>query len=257
MSTLGEFIKNQREKIGLSQEGLSRTVDISQKQISNIESDYIKQPHRSTLRKIARSLDCSYDQLLTLAGYQVNWQEAEILIDDKPIDEKMEEIVAHVLDKASLKIIDEVQKRMDILEKKVISSFTNTSIKVSEKIIPLLSSRKCGPLSDLLKDASELTDIPPCWDADFAFIAEEQSMETYKIFDGSIVYVKKQNHVRPEDIAVIHVNRGDENYLLLKKCKGDEDNKIFLDGKGNIFKFDTNSNITGKVIRVLMDFSHF
>ncbi|MEQ8222436.1 MAG: helix-turn-helix domain-containing protein [Candidatus Eremiobacterota bacterium] len=257
MSTLGEFIKNQREKIGLSQEGLSRSVDISQKQISNIESDYIKQPHRSTLRKIAKALDCSYDQLLTLAGYQVNWQEAEILIDDKPIDEKMEEIVEHVLEKGSLKIIDEVQKRMDILEKKVISSFRNTSIKVSGKIIPLLSSCRCGPLSDPLSDSSDLTDIPPGWDADFAFFAEEHSMETYKIFDGSIVYVKKQDSVRPEDIAVIHVNRGDENYFVLKKCKGDEDNKIFLDGKGNIFKFDANSNIAGKVVKVLMDFTHF
>jgi len=60
----------------------------------------------------------------------------------------------------------------------------------------------------------------------------------------------------PEDIAVIHVNRGEENYLLLKKCKGDEDNKIFLDSGGNIFKFDSNSNITGKVVKVLIDFNH-
>jgi len=54
-----------------------------------------------------------------------------------------------------------------------------------------------------------------------------------------------------------NVNRGDENYLVLKKCKGDEDNKIFLDGKGNMFKFDTNSNISVKVVKVLMDFTHF
>lgn len=256
MATLGEFVKIQREKIGLSQEGLGRFVDISQKQISNIESDYIKQPHRSTLRKIAKALDCSYDQLLNLAGYQVNWQEAEILIDDKPIDEKMEEIVDNVLQKASLKIIDDIQNMIDGLEKKLMSSGRNYAINVSEKIIPLLTSGKCGPLSDPLKNSSELIDIPPGWDADFAFLSEGQSMETYKIFDGSIVYVKKQNFVRPEDIAVIHVNRVEENYLLLKKCKGDEDNKIFLDSGGNIFKFDTNSNITGKVIKVLMDFNH-
>ncbi|MEQ8187269.1 MAG: helix-turn-helix domain-containing protein [Candidatus Eremiobacterota bacterium] len=257
MGTLGEFVKLQREKIGLSQEGLGRFVDISQKQISNIESDYIKQPHRSTLRKIAKALDCSYDQLLTLAGYQVNWQEAEILIDDKPIDEKMEEIVDHVLEKASLKIIDAIGKKLDSLEKKFISSDGNSSIKISEKLIPLLPSGKCGPLSDPLKGSSDLTDIPPAWDADFAFFAEGHSMEIYKIFDGSIVYVKKQNLVRPEDIAVIHVNMGEENYFLLKKCKGDEDNRIFLDGKGNIFKFDANSNIAGKVVKVLMDFTHF
>ncbi len=120
-----------------------------------------------------------------------------------------------------------------------------------------MPSGKCGPLSDPLKGSSDLTDIPPAWDADFAFFAEGHSMEIYKIFDGSIVYVKKQNLVRPEDIAVIHVNMGEENYFLLKKCKGDEDNRIFLDGKGNIFKFDANSNIAGKVVKVLMDFTHF
>jgi len=252
MLNLGDYIKYYRDKAGLSQENLGRYVDISQKQISNIESNNIKQPHRNTLRKISKALDCSYEKLLSLAGYQTNWQEAEILIDDKPLDEKIEEIVEKSLEKFSLKIIEEMEKRMGDLEKK----FLNLSLAITGggKKIPLLPPGNCGPAAVLIPPASKLIEIPIAWDADFAFIAEGQSMETYKIFDFSTVYVKRQEMCQVEDIAVIHIEREGQYSLVLKKCKGDEENKIFLDSRGNLFKPCEKSIVTGKVIKVMNDF---
>jgi len=256
MMSLGEFIKNQRDKIGLSQEGLGRFVDISQKQISNIESDYIKQPHRNTLKKMAKALDCSYEKLLQLAGYETHWQEAEILIDDKPLDEKIEEIVEKIVEKNSSKTIEEIQNRMDRLERKLSSSSllgAISTINVSGRKIPFLHSGLCGPAENIIPEGSETLEIPANWDVDFAFLSKGQSMESHKVFDNGKIFVKNTGEALPEDISVIHVNGERENHLIVRKCKGDRDNKIFLDSNGNIFKIDKNTTIIGKVVKVLIE----
>ena len=255
MASLGEFVNYQRDKAGLSQEGLGRLVDISQKQISNIESNYIKQPHRSTLKRLAKALNCSYEKLLTLAGYQSNWQEAEILIDNMPLDEKIEEIVEKTIKKETGKAIEEIGKKIAALEQKfILSPCINGKPAKGSRKIPLLTSGSCGSLTSLIQVSEELVEIPSGWNADFAFVSQGQSMEIYKIFDGSTVYVKKQDISHPEDIAVIQVNRGEENYLVIKKCKGDSENQIFLDSKGNIFRQEERDTVIGKVTRVLTEF---
>lgn len=57
-------VKKLREKLGLSQEKLARLADVSTNTIINIESGKQTNPTISTIKKIAKALDASVDELL-------------------------------------------------------------------------------------------------------------------------------------------------------------------------------------------------
>lgn len=57
-------VKKLREKLGLSQEKLARLADVSTNTIINIESGKQTNPTISTIKKIAKALDVSVDELL-------------------------------------------------------------------------------------------------------------------------------------------------------------------------------------------------
>lgn len=57
-------IKKLREKLGISQEKLARLADVSNNTIINIESGKQTNPTISTIKKIAKALDVSVDELL-------------------------------------------------------------------------------------------------------------------------------------------------------------------------------------------------
>ncbi|MCC7543694.1 helix-turn-helix transcriptional regulator [bacterium] len=57
-------VKKLREKLGLSQERLARLADVSTNTIINIESGKQTNPTISTIKKIAKALNVSVDELL-------------------------------------------------------------------------------------------------------------------------------------------------------------------------------------------------
>ena len=61
---LSENIKKYRNKLGLTQEALARKANISYNTIIKIESNGIMDPRVGTLKKIARALDVSIDNLV-------------------------------------------------------------------------------------------------------------------------------------------------------------------------------------------------
>lgn len=61
---LAENIRRFRKKKGLSQEKLARLADISNNTLVKIEMGMAKEPTITTVRKIAKALDISIDELV-------------------------------------------------------------------------------------------------------------------------------------------------------------------------------------------------
>ena len=61
---LSENIKKYRKKLKLTQEGLSRKADISYNTVIKLESEGITDPRMETLKKIAKALNISIDDLV-------------------------------------------------------------------------------------------------------------------------------------------------------------------------------------------------
>jgi len=60
---LAENIKKYRKKLKLTQEALARKADISYNTVIKLESEGITDPRMETLKKLAKALDVSIDEL--------------------------------------------------------------------------------------------------------------------------------------------------------------------------------------------------
>jgi transcriptional regulator with XRE-family HTH domain len=63
-STIGENIKKYRNKLGISQDQLSKKADLAFHTIAKIEAGSTPNPTIETVAKIAKALDVSVDDLL-------------------------------------------------------------------------------------------------------------------------------------------------------------------------------------------------
>lgn len=64
MSNIGKNIKKYREKIGISQDRLSKLANISANTVAKIELDASPNPTIATLQKIAKVLKVKVDDLI-------------------------------------------------------------------------------------------------------------------------------------------------------------------------------------------------
>lgn len=64
MSTLGKNIKRLRKEKGISQDKLSKLADISLNTVVKIELDQSPNPTLETIKKLAKALDVSLDDLI-------------------------------------------------------------------------------------------------------------------------------------------------------------------------------------------------
>ena len=63
-STIADNIKKYRQKLGVSQDRLSKMADVTYNTIIKIESEGSQNPTIDTLSKIANALDVSVDDLI-------------------------------------------------------------------------------------------------------------------------------------------------------------------------------------------------
>ena len=63
-NNLAKKVKQLREKLGLSQEKLARLADVSNNTIINIEAGKQDNPTIDTLKKVAKALDVSVEDLI-------------------------------------------------------------------------------------------------------------------------------------------------------------------------------------------------
>ena len=64
MSTIGKNIKKLRQEKGISQDKLSKLADISLNTVVKIELDQNPNPTLETIKKLAKALDVSLDDLI-------------------------------------------------------------------------------------------------------------------------------------------------------------------------------------------------
>ena len=64
MATIGENIKKQRTKQGLSQDDLAREAGLKYSTLAKIEGDFVKKPGVQMVAKIAKALGVSVEDLL-------------------------------------------------------------------------------------------------------------------------------------------------------------------------------------------------
>lgn len=67
--TIGEFIRDTRVKKEMSQRALAEACNISNAEISRIESGFRRQPSHETLKTISAALNISVNELYSAAGY--------------------------------------------------------------------------------------------------------------------------------------------------------------------------------------------
>lgn len=63
-TNLAKKVKQLREKLGLSQEKLARLADVSNNTVINIEAGKQDNPTIDTLKKVAKALDVSVEDLI-------------------------------------------------------------------------------------------------------------------------------------------------------------------------------------------------
>lgn len=66
--SIGEIIAEAREKAGLSQRALSKIANVSNAEISKIESGERDVPNPKTLRKISKYININYNELMNMIG---------------------------------------------------------------------------------------------------------------------------------------------------------------------------------------------
>ena len=66
--SIGEIIAEAREKAGLSQRALSKIANVSNVEISKIESGERDVPNPKTLRKISKYININYNELMNMIG---------------------------------------------------------------------------------------------------------------------------------------------------------------------------------------------
>jgi len=69
MTSIGEFIKNKRTELGLSQKKLGAMVDLSDSEIMKIENGTRKTPNWESLCKLAGVFGISPLEILLVSGY--------------------------------------------------------------------------------------------------------------------------------------------------------------------------------------------
>ena len=78
--------------------------------------------------------------------------------------------------------------------------------------VPLIGTIACGEPMLAVEECDETVDMPDYVRADFALRCKGDSMINARIFDGDIVYIRKQDAVDNGEIAAVYVD-GDEATL--------------------------------------------
>ncbi len=115
---IGEVIAEAREEKGLSQRQLAKEANISNAELSKIESGEREVPNPKTLRKISKHIDLNYNDLMYMIGLGVQVSPLNPFLLDHYSHLKGQELEdAWTIAKASIKnndlIIDSLQKRID------------------------------------------------------------------------------------------------------------------------------------------------
>ena len=93
---------------------------------------------------------------------------------------------------------------------------------ITRKRLPMLGNVACGEPIFADEDHNAYVDADTNVDADFCLTAQGDSMINARIFDGDILFVKKQNSVQDGEIAVVLI----EDSATVKRVYYDKENSV-------------------------------
>lgn len=91
--------------------------------------------------------------------------------------------------------------------------------------VPLVGTIACGQPILAAEESDEAVDVPEWIDADFALKCKGDSMINARIFDGDIVYIRKQPEVESGQIAAVRI---DDEATLKKVYYAPDAGRIIL-----------------------------
>ncbi len=129
---IGEIIAEQREKAGYSQRQLAKIANISNAELSKIESGEREIPNPKTLRKISNYIDVNYNELMYMIGLGIEVSPLNPFIKDYYSSLKGEE-----LNVAEINVLGSIENA-----EKLVSSCKNNLEKkdITEQEIELLNN---------------------------------------------------------------------------------------------------------------------
>lgn len=190
---IGEFIELYRAKNGLSQRQFANICGLSNGYVSMLESGKNPRtneqivPTLSTLKKISNVMGMSLQELMEL-------------VDDMPVDMTNEN--SELFD-------NELFRRLNLTP-------------VSKKKIPLLGNVACGEPIYAEQSVEAFISVDENMEADFCLRAQGDSMINARIFDGDVLFVKKQDIVDDGDIALVII----EDEATVKRVYYDRGNNV-------------------------------
>lgn len=171
--TIGEKIKEARERKGLTQEQLGKMCGTTKQTIFKYENGIIKNIPLDKLEKIAESLSVNP---IIIMGWKT---------EDSPLPSNI------------LPMPNMVKK-------------------------PRLGTIACGKPILAVEDAEEFDMVPETVDCDFTLRCKGDSMINARIFDGDIVYIRKQPEVEAGEIAAVRI----DDEATLKRVYYDRDSEM-------------------------------
>lgn len=192
---LGEFINQYREKQNLSMKELADQCGLSKGYISMLENNFKPSntgkkitPSINVIKKLADGMKTDFDLLLSMVNGDVS-------------------------------LVDTENEENDYL------SYENI-FKIEKKKFPLLGTVACGEPIFADEDRESYVMAGTDINADFCLKCKGDSMINARIYDGDIVFIKKQDMVNNGEIAVVIIGDEatlkrvyyyrDQNFLLLK-----------------------------------------
>ena len=101
--------------------------------------------------------------------------------------------------------------------------------------IPLLGTIACGEPILATENVAEYVDMDPDVHADFALRCKGDSMINARIFDGDIVYIRKQNSVENGEIAAVLIDGVESESEATLKRFFRENDKIRLSAENPMY----------------------
>lgn len=222
---LGEYINKYRKENNLTMQDLANKCNLSKGYISMLENNFIPSntgkkitPSISAIKKLADGMQIEFDYLLSLIDGNVSLIENEQKTDYNEYD---------------------------------------NFFKIDKKKFPLLGTVACGEPIYADEDRESYIMAGTEIKADFCLKCKGDSMINARIYDGDIVFVRKQNIVENGEIAVVIIDDEatlkrfyyyKEAALLILKAenpkfkdleyKGEELNQIRIIGKAVAFQSD-------------------
>lgn len=125
--------------------------------------------------------------------------------------------------KASQRSLDKLSKALNVSVAWLMGADVAPSISIPTSInilpmpktykVPLVGTIACGQPILAVDEVDDTVDVPEWVDADFALRCKGDSMINARIFDGDIVYIKRQPEVENGQIAAVRI----EDEATLKK----------------------------------------